>query len=84
VAQVVGTATAFSMYPNPAQTMVTLSNNEMMKQYSITDLNGRIVKAGGLNNVTEANVDVSELSSGIYLVNIIGEKGNITQKMMKQ
>jgi plastocyanin len=65
----------FSIYPNPSNNLITIkaSNNLTGSKYFITDQTGRQVFDGKL--VGEATlVDVSQLSPGIYIIQIIGNR----------
>jgi plastocyanin len=65
----------FSIYPNPSNNLITIkaSNNLTGSKYFLTDQQGREVLDGKL--VGEATlVDVSQLSPGIYLIQIIGNR----------
>lgn len=55
------------IYPNPVTDRLYFSNNELIKNISIFDLNGKQV----LNkNIDFQYVDISTLKSGVYLVKI--------------
>lgn len=58
----------FNLFPNPTQDYINLnlkSGNEIIKNVSIYDLNGRLIKSDkALNN----KVAVSELQSGTYII----------------
>lgn len=73
----------FDIYPNPVTTslMISNTNNVEVKNISITDINGRIVKnqQGALTQV-----NVSDLNAGVYFVTIEAEEGNTTKKFIKQ
>lgn len=74
----------FSLYPNPANTNVTLFINEgIAKQATITDALGKTMFTASLisNNQT---IDVSALSAGIYYISIETEDGSSIQKFIKQ
>lgn len=66
------TLTSFTIYPNPATNVITISNIEKqpVTSISITDSNGRNVKNELLESFTEAKVDISELQNGVYFVKI--------------
>ena len=51
--------------------------------FSITDLNGRTVQSVKFNNVNTAQVNISGLSAGMYLMNIASDHGNVTKKIIK-
>jgi hypothetical protein len=77
--------TIFSVSPNPAKDLITISNTEniSVNSISITDLNGRIVKQNTYSNVTNVQVNISDLSSGVYMMNITSDKGSVTKKIIK-
>lgn len=71
--------------PNPATNVVNISNvNGLVNGVEITDMNGRTVKTVKLAGVTEAQINVSDLSAGMYLMNISSDKGAVTKKIVKQ
>ena len=73
----------FSVYPNPVTTSLMISNpnNVEVKNISITDVNGRMVKnqQGALTQV-----NVSDLNAGVYFVTIEATEGKTTKKFIKQ
>jgi hypothetical protein len=75
----------FAVYPNPVNNIVTISNNGAIQINTvvITDINGRTVKTLNFNGVTETQVNVSELNSGIYFMNIDTNEGIATKKIVK-
>jgi Secretion system C-terminal sorting domain len=75
----------FSISPNPANDFVAISNSENIKVSSvkITDLNGRVVKQSTFDSVSDISINVSDLSSGIYMMNINSNEGSVTKKIIK-
>lgn len=75
----------FSMYPNPTNSVINISNNDdiVMNAISISDINGRTVKQIKVENVNSTQINVSELSSGIYFMNISTDSGNAVKKFIK-
>jgi hypothetical protein len=70
-----------SIYPNPATTVLNLSSTEMMDfTISVTDVTGRVVLR---EKVLDSfyPVDVSSLTSGIYLLRLETPEG--ANKMVK-
>lgn len=53
----------FTMYPNPASSILNIQTEELIKQIEIYTLEGKLVK-----DSTENKIDVSNLQSGFYLV----------------
>lgn len=74
----------FSVYPNPASNVINLSSaTTTINAVQLTDINGRIVKSMNLSNVAEAQIDISDLNSGMYFLKIKSDLGEGTTKIMK-
>lgn len=73
----------FSIYPNPVGEYLKIQNNLNTKINSIEiyDLNGKLIKQ--VNSNLE-NINVSDISSGNYIVNINSEAGNKVLKLIKE
>ena len=76
----------FALYPNPSKDVINVINsiNASITNLEITDLNGRIVKNVKLDGVSETQISVSDLSTGIYMMKIVSDKGTITKKVIKE
>lgn len=85
VNQIATAATAFTVFPNPANDVINVSNtnNVNVNKITVTDLNGRVVKEVNYSNTTNIQVNVSDLSSGVYMMNINSDKGSSVQKIIK-
>ncbi len=70
-----------SVSPNPASTTATISglSNEEAYSYQLFDVNGALVATASLS-ASNNSIDVSNLSSGMYFINIISETD---QKVIK-
>jgi hypothetical protein len=75
-----------SIYPNPATDVVNIASSETASLYGvqITDINGRVVKTVKYNGVESAQVNVSELANGVYIMSVTSDKGTSTQKIVKK
>lgn len=74
-----------SVYPNPARDIINI--NSILSSFnsvSIVDLNGRIIKNIQFNAVTNAEINISDLSNGVYILNINTDKETISKKISKQ
>ncbi len=77
-------ASNVSVSPNPANDFVKVAaTNALVNSISLTDLNGRTVKTLNVNNVSSTEVNVSDLASGVYMMNIKSDKGTTTKKFIK-
>ena len=74
---------SFVVYPNPTRDLLSISNpnNLDIKNISVVDVNGRMVKnqAGSLTQI-----NVSDLNAGVYFVTIEAAEGKTTKKFIKQ
>jgi len=66
------------VYPNPTSEILNISSKIEVKKTIIFDFLGRKV----LETTKSEQIDVSELSKGIYLLNIYSEKGKTTKKIV--
>jgi len=81
----VAVVNTFTVYPNPANNVINVSNtlNNNVNKITIGDLNGRIVKEVKFDNVPNVQINVSDLSSGVYMMNISTDKGSLVKKIIK-
>lgn len=74
--------TVIKVHPNPANNFVTLSSELDSYDLSVTDLTGKVVLQQSLSGI-ENTINVSNLSSGIYLFNINSDDKKDTIKVIK-
>ncbi|HXK80558.1 MAG TPA: T9SS type A sorting domain-containing protein [Bacteroidales bacterium] len=77
-----------SIYPNPTTGHVSIdfinSNNfEIIRKIEISDIAGKIIMKKDITN-QQVNLDFSNYSNGIYLINIITDTEIITEKIIKK
>ena len=78
---------AIAMYPNPANSQVTISNssNILLERAAIYDVNGKLVISINLQDMQgEKVIDVSNLASGVYMVQISGEQASVVKRLIKE
>ena len=65
-----------SIYPNPASNNLNVksSNNSFIKNISIYDLKGSIALTKNISGLTETNISINLLQSGIYMVKVTSAK----------
>ena len=74
-----------SIYPNPASNTLNVksSNNSFIKNISIYDLKGSIALTKNITSLTETNISINSLQSGIYMVKVTSAKGiSIIKKLI--
>lgn len=71
----------FSLFPNPSrnEVRINLGSNLELYQAAIYNILGQKIKT-----VTQTVIDVSEAPNGIYLVEIITNKGKAVKKLVKK
>ncbi|CAM3292011.1 hypothetical protein FLLO111716_01390 [Flavobacterium longum] len=70
---------AFALFPNPTANTFSIQANTTINSVAIYNMLGQLVKTA--NGPT--TIDVSELSAGSYLIQIVSDKGKATKKLIK-
>ena len=71
------------VYPNPAKSFVNVDVSQLTNvSLQVLDMSGKIL----MNNLpkSNANVDVSALSPGMYIIKVNADQGTKTSKIVKQ
>ena len=77
--------TSFETYPNPATNVVNISSkNNGINSVVMTDVNGRTVKNVNIASATEAQINISDLAAGVYMMKITSNEGTTTKKIIKE
>jgi hypothetical protein len=78
-------ARKFTTFPNPANNVVTVSNNYniLLTDVTINDINGRTVKSLKVNDLSEIQMNISDLNAGVYFMNIDTDSGRVIKKFIK-
>lgn len=72
----------FKVFPNPARTIVNVvSNNKNVKEITLYDLQGRVLKTLELNKIS-TELDISNFQSGTYLITIKTDYGTSNSKII--
>lgn len=74
------TKNSMKVYPNPVSDIIFVSGAEKVLSLSVTDLNGRAVAS----SKASPQIDVRNLSKGVYLISITTDKGVQTMKFIKK
>ena len=76
-----GNSIQATVYPNPSTGNFTIeTNNDAKHTLTIYDINGKVVLSQIVNGT--ANIDASNLSAGIYNLNIVGNKGVVNKRLV--
>lgn len=75
----------FSVFPNPATDVVNVNaGNLVINSIQVTDLNGRVINTINVNASSTAQVNISELMTGIYFLTVNTDQGVGTSKIVKK
>jgi hypothetical protein len=81
----VNTEKDFTIYPNPVADFLSMNFGKPTAPgaYRIVDVNGKVVLRGALTNTGNHSLDVSNLSSGNYVITVKTDKGSYSRKFIK-
>lgn len=68
---------ALTIYPQPADDFITVEG-ELEADYTIVDLNGRVLSQG---HMMEGRIDVSELNTGVYVLQLQKDSNVYTSRI---
>ena len=75
--------TETNVYPNPVKSSLYINSKDQIKSIKILSMNGVIIKTISMKSGSQS-VDLSKLSKGIYIAEIITDKGSTQKKIVKQ
>jgi hypothetical protein len=77
---------AFILYPNPANSVVNLTFNRIIKSevnYAVYDMAGKKIMEGNFDpNQTNTSIQVNQLNNGLYLIQLTTNQWQSTQRLM--
>lgn len=75
---------AVSIYPNPTKDLVNIRlEDAAATNITVFDVTGKSVLSTKVND-TQSEVNLSDLNSGVYLLNVKTDKGETTKRIVKQ
>lgn len=69
----------FEILPNPATDHITINIEEEIKSITLLSLDGKLIR-----NYYKKDIDLGDITNGIYLIQIQTEKGIRTQRIVKE
>src|SRR5262249_10551452 len=73
---------SLTIYPQPASNALNLRNLPDQCEVILTDMSNRIVLRKTLNGVTETQLDVSNLPSGLFIMQVVSLNHTEIQKII--
>ncbi len=73
------------LYPVPAQNVITIDFSKSTQEYSsyeIINLQGQVIQKNNLNKGEIVNLDITQLSTGLYIINFRSNKTLVSKKMI--
>ena len=75
---------SFQIYPNPAKDEIRISSNERIEEVTVYNVNGQqTIAISQQLSANSCTINIANLNSGIYIVKINTEKGNIVKRFIK-
>ena len=72
------------IYPNPAKDEIYISSNERIEEVTVYNVNGQqTIAISQQLSANSCTINIANLNSGIYIVKINTEKGNIVKRFIK-
>ncbi|MEN2414312.1 T9SS type A sorting domain-containing protein [Flavobacterium mesophilum] len=75
--------TSFQFYPNPVKDILTIKNDSAIDEVQIIDASGKSVLFKKINDL-HSEIDLSNLSSGVYILKVKAENKQKTLKFVKK
>jgi hypothetical protein len=78
-------ASNFTVYPNPANNILNVSNkaNDLINNIQIKDLTGKTVKESNFIAQSTIQMNIADIAAGVYMMTIKTNQGSITKKIVK-
>lgn len=73
----------FVLWPNPTDHFITINSYKEIKEVAIYDLMGKLILATTLKNESQPTLDLSGLTSGTYILEIITSESTQIEKIIK-
>jgi hypothetical protein len=72
-----------NLYPNPAQTSITITSNDSFSEVTVMDLAGKTIKSVNGFSAHQITLNISDLNAGLYFVAITLGPGTEILKLQK-
>ena len=69
----------FTLYPNPTQNILSIESQHQIETVKIYNLQGQLIK-----EESSSSIDVSNLTTGLYFVQVTVDGKRITKKFIKE
>ncbi len=73
-----------AIYPNPSEGEFQVNTSDLVNQYAVYDISGKLVLQENVVNTQQFNIDLNGYSAGIYLLHIQSKEGIVIEKLLVQ
>ena len=70
------------LYPNPAKNTIQMTSNQVIESLMVIDINGRVLQTLEILT-TDYSLDISNLSKGVYFIELLSGESKSTKKFIK-
>lgn len=77
------TVTQMQVFPNPVNTVLSISSKDLIKGTEVYDMSGKKLHSENQNTDT-VTIDFSSYASGIYFIKVFNSEGYTIEKIIKQ
>lgn len=88
IMDIVNNADSWNVYPNPSTDRINIESldaNAEMKSLEMYDITGKLIKSFSYETISQSqSIDIANLQSGVYVLNIQTDKNRVTKKFVKQ
>ncbi|WP_343702756.1 polysaccharide lyase family 8 super-sandwich domain-containing protein [Chitinophaga sp.] len=76
-------ASGVRIYPNPAAGFIRVETSAPYQRAELRDAAGKVIRVEMLNGQQQFRIDLERVQSGVYFLQLNGEKGNTVKKVVK-
>lgn len=73
----------FTLYPNPVNSVLKIESNQEELQLVLRNINGQELFSSTIQEHSIENLNMSQMSAGLYFLTVTTQKGSITKKVIK-
>jgi hypothetical protein len=77
---------AIGLYPNPTSDFINIVNTSdiQLEGVKIYDMYGRLIREVAITNSNTQNINLSDLSSGVYMLHMYNDQLNTVKRVIKK
>ena len=74
-------SSSIAIFPNPAKEVLNITSDKAISQIDVYDVNGKMVKSF---TSVGSTLNIKDLATGVYMLNVTTEDGVIVKKIVKE